>query len=239
MPKHVETVLEGHRPRFGSSAYEGADPPCGPPSLSMGLRPRRLSSTAASRVDESSDRTPRWWSTDETVDSSLVVSAHRSVATMLLSGSRPRCGAIWRRHLRSWLSWALGAPPRPGAECVAMQSARLVSFQRGDEQHPSTFGMSGCEVRTSLRRRTQWAQCRVRARVCAFLLVDPGIEGRPPIHDAGPRSPVHRPAGRASSDGHTEGAVSLARWTVPVLTQPQTMAPFPEAGGPIAEPRET
>lgn len=75
-----------------------------------GLRARRLSSTAASGMDESSERTPRWQSADKTVDSNLVMNARGSIAAMYLSGSRPRCGVMWRRVLRSWPFWVFRAP---------------------------------------------------------------------------------------------------------------------------------
>lgn len=53
----------------------------------IGLLASRLSSTAAARREESSDRMPRRWSVEETVDSSLDMKVRRSAAVMSCRGS--------------------------------------------------------------------------------------------------------------------------------------------------------
>lgn len=53
---------------------------------------------------------------------------------------------IWRRVLRSWLSWVLGAPPHPGAQCVAMQSANPAPF-KGRVGARSTHFLLVCVMR--------------------------------------------------------------------------------------------
>lgn len=60
----------------------------------MGFLASRLSSTALSRMEESSDRMLRLWSTEETVASNFATYARKSAAVMFLSASSPRCGTM-------------------------------------------------------------------------------------------------------------------------------------------------